>query len=147
MYKRTIVLTALLAGPAALAAEPSGPPPHLEFSVASLQGNVLAAELPRGIEVDWESLAKQTIRGIDLDDPTPEQRKKIAASYGKCDLEPQLHFEAPLPPEIALYSFYLVTDSGVAPLRAANDAIIIDSDNKTIDSVFDETLRLLDRDH
>jgi len=35
----------------------------------------------------------------------------------------------------------------IAPLRAANDAIIIDSDNKTIDSVFDETLRLLDRDH
>jgi hypothetical protein len=115
-----LLLLTLLAGRAALAGEPKGPPPRLEFSVASLQGNVLAAELPRGIEVDWEALAKKAFPGVDLDDATPEQKKKkIAANYGRCDLEPQLHFEAPLTPEIALYSFYLVTDSEVTPLRAA----------------------------
>jgi hypothetical protein len=112
-------LLLLLASTAAPAAEPKLPAPRLEYSVASLQGDFLAAELPRGVEVDWESLAKATIRGVDLDHPTPEQKKKIAASFGKHDLEPQLHFEAPLPPALDRYSFYLLTDAGVSPLRPA----------------------------
>ncbi|HEY3447668.1 MAG TPA: hypothetical protein VGK67_15035 [Myxococcales bacterium] len=112
------LLFAVLASPGARAADSAEPSrPSLEYSPGTLQGGFLSSALPRGVCVDWEALAKENITDVNLDEPTAADRKKIAKLSGKIDWDPSLHFDTPLPPELAKYSFFLLTDAGIAPLK------------------------------
>ncbi|MGC4118735.1 MAG: hypothetical protein QM765_30085 [Myxococcales bacterium] len=112
---RLLVLALALLSAPAVGSEP--PAITIEYSPGTLQGGLLSSNLPRAVAVDWEKLAKENITDVNLDAPTAADKKKILKLGSKIDWDPSLHFDAALPSELAQVSFYLLTDSGIAPLK------------------------------